>query len=197
MKQRCKEQSQLLLLNCLEEKMSQRRALCFLTHIYITTHLMWHVFKASLPLLTKLPTSAHTSGRMRPLPNSGRVICMSLKLVKVFAPSGRSWRKNRQKGAPEWKSPCKGWNKRNVNMPGIARHGRKQQEDVPFSPPSWSFMKVLILFLILSPERAKSSFVLKHNTIKNTTCRPWKYVNYNIRYTTESFFRGMEGHEDL
>lgn len=82
-------------------------------------------------------------------------------------------------------------------MPGIARHGRKQQEDVPFSPPSWSFMKVFILFLILSPERAKNSFILKDNTIENITDRARRDVNYNIRYTTESFFRGMESHKDL
>lgn len=151
---------------------------------------MWCV-QTSRPLLTN---GMFTSGRTRPLPNSGRVICMSLKLVKVFAPSGRSWGKRDKKNE---KSPCKGWNKRNVNTPGIERQGRKQKEGFPFSPPSWGFMKVLILFLILSPGRAKSSFILKHYTIKKITYRSWKYVNYNIRHTVQSSCRGMEGHEDF
>lgn len=84
-----------------------------------------------------------------------------------------------------------------MNTPGIARQGRKQKEGVPFSPPSWGFMKVLILFLILSPGRAKSSFILKHNTIEKITYRSWKDVRYNIRHTVQSSFRGMEGHEDF
>ena len=42
-----------------------------------------------------LSTSVHkrdvrTTVKIWPLPNSGHLICMSLKLVKVFAPSGRS-----------------------------------------------------------------------------------------------------------
>lgn len=35
--------------------------------------------------------------KIRPLPNSGHLICMSLKLVEVFVPSGRSGRERDKK----------------------------------------------------------------------------------------------------
>lgn len=97
-----------------------------------------------------------------------------------------------QKGAPEWKPPGKGWNKRKVNTPGIARHGMKQQEDAPFSPSVGSFRKVFILSLIFSPERAKNSFILRHNTIENIIARACEDGNYNMRYTLEGCFWGWK-----
>jgi len=75
-----------------------------------------------------------------------------------------------------------------MNTPGIARPGRKQQEDAPFCPSMETFMKVFVLSLIFIPETAKKSFILRHNSIENIIDRAWKDVAYNITYTFESFF---------
>lgn len=111
-----------------------------------------------------------------PLPNSGHFICTSLKLVKVFAPFGRS---------------CGERDKKELQNEGHQVRD-ETKEDVPFSSSMESFMKVFILSIIFSPERAKNSFILRHNTIENIIDNAWKGVNYNIRYAFERFFWGWK-----
>lgn len=112
---------------------------------------------------------AHTSGRMRPLPNSGRVICMSLKPGKVFAPSGRSWgerdKKELQNGNHHRRDETKEmWTRQEWKC--TAGNSKRMYPFLLLAGVSWRFLFCSSSWAL---KEQKSSFILKHNTIKNIT----------------------------